>query len=187
MSKVISNKDTNLVWIDLEMTDLDFRKDRITEIACLVTNEQLEIIAEGPDIIINQPIELYNLSDPNIVEYFEKTGFIKKVEESTYTEQEAEDEVLKFIRNHVERGVSPLCGNSVFLDRIFINVYMEELNDYLHYRLIDVTTIKNLARRWYPDLPKYKKKDLHRGMDDIKESVAELRYYRDTLFRKRLA
>lgn len=124
MSKVNSNKDTNLVWIDLEMTGLDFQKDRITEIACLVTNEQLEIVAEGPEKIINQPIDLYENMDLKTRTHFEKTGFIQKVKDSKYSEKEAEDEVLEFIKTCVERGASPLCGNSVYNDRIFLSVYI---------------------------------------------------------------
>lgn len=175
------DKETNLVWLDLEMTGLDLEEDRITEIACLVTNEDLEIIEEGPEIIINQPAELFDRSDPFLVETFIDSGFVDKMKESDYTEIEAEDEILTFIKKHVSKNKSPLCGNSVYMDRMFINRYMKKLNDYLHYRLIDVSTIKNLALRWYPDLPKFEKSETHRAMEDIKESIEELKYYRENI------
>ena len=174
-----SNKETNLVWLDLEMTGLDLGEDRITEIACLVTNESLEVIEEGPEIIINQPEELFDKSDPFLVETFIDSGFVDKMKESKYSEIEAEKEVLSFIKKHVSKNKSPLCGNSVYMDRMFINRYMKKLDDYLHYRLVDVSTLKNLALRWYPDLPEFEKSETHRAMDDIKESIEELRYYRE--------
>jgi oligoribonuclease len=178
-----SNKSTNLVWVDLEMTGLDLEEDRITEIACLVTNEELEIIGEGPEIIINQPIDLFDKNDPFLVETFVNSGFADKMKASKYDESKAELEVIEFIKKHVEEGESPMCGNSVYMDRMFVNRYMKKLDGYLHYRLIDVTTLKNLALRWYPEVPKYEKKEIHRAMDDIKESIEELKYYRKHLFR----
>ena len=174
-----NNKETNLVWLDLEMTGLNLEEDRITEIACLVTDENLEVIEEGPEIIINQPEELFDRSDPFLVETFIDSGFVDKMKESEYSEVEAEDEILSFIKKHVSKNKSPLCGNSVYMDRMFINRYMKKLDDFLHYRLIDVSTLKNLALRWYPDLPEFEKSETHRAMDDIKESIEELKYYRE--------
>ena len=178
-----SNKSINLVWIDLEMTGLDLAKNRITEIACLVTTQDLEIIEEGPEIIINQPVELFDANDPFLVETYINSGFIDKMRTSKYNEADAEKEVLDFIRKHVEENKSPLCGNSVYMDKMFINRYMKNLDAYLHYRLIDVSTLKNIALRWYPNLPKYEKKTVHRAMGDIKESIEELKYYREHLFK----
>lgn len=184
MKKMESNKTDKLVWIDLEMTGLDLAKNRITEISCLITDGNLELVAEGPEIIINQPIELFDRNDPFIVETFIESGFAEKMKASKYDTVLAENETLEFIKHHVDEGTSPLCGNSVYMDRMFINRYMQSLDNYLHYRLIDVSTIKNLAHRWYPDVPKYEKKEVHRALDDIKESIEELRYYRKLLFKE---
>ena len=184
MTKALSDRSNNLVWVDLEMTGLDIEEDRITEIACLVTNGDLEILAEGPEIIIKQPISLIDQSNPILVETFINSGFAKKMKESKYDEKKAEGEVVAFLKEHVDEKTSPLCGNSVYMDRMFINRYMKNLDGYLHYRLIDVSTIKNLAHRWYPDIPKYEKKKAHRAMEDIRESINELKYYRKLLFKK---
>lgn len=178
-----NDKSTNLVWIDLEMTGLDLDSNRITEIACLVTNEELEIIEEGPEIIINQSVDLFDKNNPFLVETFIDSGFADKMKASKYDEEKAEQEVIEFIKKHVDEGKSPMCGNSVYMDRMFTNRYMKKLDDYLHYRLIDVSTLKNLALRWYPEVPKYEKKEIHRAMDDIKESIKELKYYREHLFK----
>jgi len=179
-----SDRKTNLVWIDLEMTGLDLDENRIIQIACLVTNKDLEVIAEGPEIIIKQPLKFFDRTDPFIVENFIQSGFADQVTKSKYNEASAEKEVIKFLKKHVDEGTSPLCGNSIYMDRMFINRYMKKLNSYLHYRLVDVSTVKLLALTWYPKLPKYEKKDMHRAMDDIKESIEELKYYRKNLFKK---
>ncbi|MBT6401372.1 oligoribonuclease [candidate division WWE3 bacterium] len=178
-----NDKNTNLVWIDLEMTGLDLEDNRITEIACLVTNEDLEVIAEGPEIIIKQDVELFDKDDEFLVETFIKSGFADKMQASEYDEEKAEHEVIEFLKKYVEENSSPMCGNSIYMDRMFVNRYMKKLDGYLHYRLIDVTTLKNLATRWYPNLPKYKKSEIHRAMDDIKESIEELKYYRKHLLK----
>ena len=178
-----NDKNTNLVWIDLEMTGLDLEDNRITEIACLVTNEDLEVIAEGPEIIIKQDVELFDKDDEFLVETFIKSGFADKMQASEYDEEKAEHEVIEFLKKYVEENSSPMCGNSIYMDRMFVNRYMKKLDGYLHYRLIDVTTLKNLATRRYPNLPKYKKSEIHRAMDDIKESIEELKYYRKHLLK----
>ena len=178
-----NDKNTNLVWIDLEMTGLDLEDNRITEIACLVTNEDLEVIAEGPEIIIKQDVELFDKDDEFLVETFIKSGFADKMQASEYDEEKAEHEVIEFLKKYVEENSSPMCGNSIYMDRMFVNRYMKKLDGYLHYRLIDVTSLKNLATRWYPNLPKYKKSEIHRAMDDIKESIEELKYYRKHLLK----
>ena len=178
-----SDKKTNLVWIDLEMTGLDLDKNRIIQIACLITNENLEVIAEGPEILIRQPAKYFDKNNLFIVENFIQTGFADRVEKAKHDETQAEKKVLTFIKKHVEEGLSPLCGNSIYMDRMFINRYMKKLNLYLHHRLVDVSTVKHLALTWYPELPKYEKKDMHRAMDAIKESIEELKYYRKHLFK----
>ena len=165
------------------MTGLDLEDNRITEIACLVTNEDLEVIAEGPEIIIKQDVELFDKDDEFLVETFIKSGFADKMQASEYDEEKAEHEVIEFLKKYVEENSSPMCGNSIYMDRMFVNRYMKKLDGYLHYRLIDVTTLKNLATRWYPNLPKYKKSEIHRAMDDIKESIEELKYYRKHLLK----
>ncbi|MCA9308275.1 oligoribonuclease [candidate division WWE3 bacterium] len=180
---MISNRDTNLVWVDCEFTGLDARQNKITEIACLVTNKNLDIIAEGPEIIINQPRKAFDTTNPFIIENFLNTGFIDKVVSSSYNEKLAEGEVLDFIKQHVSEKSSPLCGNSVYMDRLFIINYMPLLDSYLHYRLLDVSSIKILAHSWYSELPKFEKKETHRAMDDIRESIEELKYYRSHIFK----
>ncbi|MBD3365989.1 oligoribonuclease [candidate division WWE3 bacterium] len=176
-------KASNLVWMDLEMTGLDPFTDRITEIACLITNENLEVIAEGPEIIIKQEESLFDVTNPFMKETFFDSGFIEKMKESSYTEESAEKEILEFIKKHVAEGESPLCGNSIYMDRMFLKNYMKKLDSYLHYRLIDITTTKLLAQRWFPEIPKFEKKKNHRALEDIKESIAELEYYRKNIFR----
>lgn len=177
-----NDKDTNLVWIDLEMTGLNLDKNRIVEIACLITNEDLEIIAEAPEIIINQPLEVFDTNNQFIVESFVESDFMNQVKSSKYDEGRAEQEILDFIKEYSNEKKSPLCGNSIYMDRMFINKYMKKLDNHLHYRLIDVSTIKALKQRWYPNIPVYEKEKAHRAMDDIKESIEELKYYKQNLF-----
>lgn len=177
-------KKDNLVWIDLEMTGLSPEKDHILEIASLVTDSQLNIVAQGPSLIINQPEHiLLNMSDWSLKQHT-KTGLIDAVRGSSVTIEQAEQETLNFLSAYCVEHGCPLCGNSVWQDRAFLRVAMPRLNDFLHYRIIDVTTIKELVRRWYPKNVNadFKKQDSHRALDDIKGSVAELVHYREHFF-----
>jgi len=177
-----------LVWMDLEMTGLDPRRDVIVEIATLVTDDGLEIVAEGPDLVIHQPPETLALMDPFVREMHTRSGLLAAIEASTVTLEEAGAATLAFIKQHVpaERTV-PLCGNSIGTDRRFLDVYLPEIENWLHYRSVDVSTIKELVRRWYPEqkAARVTKAGSHRALDDVRESIEELRYYRDTVFKER--
>lgn len=175
-----------LIWIDMEMSGLDHEKDVILEVATIITNGSLEIIAEGPDLVIHHGKELLESMDDWNREHHRKSGLWKAVLDSTTTLADAERQTLEFIMQHCQPGKSPLCGNSIWQDRRFINRYMKDVDRYLHYRMIDVSTIKEVARRWHPMIldKKEKKKGNHRALDDIRESIAELKYYKDNLFVK---
>lgn len=179
-----SNKDTNLFWVDLEMTGLDPQTDVITEIACLVTNSQLEVIAEGPELIIHQSEESMSKMNEAVNEIYKRSDLKQKVRDSKVSTAEAEKQVVDFVSQYCSPGLSPYCGNTVSTDKQFIKAYMPGLYKYLHYRVIDVSTVKELAKRWYPQLPVFVKAEKHRAMDDIKESVAELQYYKEKVFLK---
>ena len=175
-----------LVWMDLEMTGLDPASDVIVEIATLVTDDELVVVAEGPDLVIHQPPEALVDMDPVVVEMHTSSGLLTAIAASTITLEEAGAATLDFIRQYVPEARSvPLCGNSIGTDRRFLLRYLPDIENYLHYRSVDVSTIKELARRWSPEvlggLPR--KAAAHRALDDIRESIAELRFYREQLFR----
>ena len=174
-----------LVWMDLEMSGLDAQKERILEIAVLVTDANLEVIAEGPELVVHQPEEVLAAMDPWNREHHTESGLAERVRASTVSELEAEARVLAFIEAHCQKGASPLCGNSIGQDRRFLARYMPRIDAYLHYRNIDVTTVKELARRWHPELfeKRPNKKGLHRALEDIRESIEELRWYRENVFK----
>ena len=174
-----------LVWMDLEMTGLDHTSDVIVEIATLVTDDDLEIIAEGPDLVIHQPEDVLAAMDPFVIDMHTKSGLLDQIKASTTTLEEAGAETLAFIREHapVARTV-PLCGNSIGTDRRFLAAYLPEIEEHLHYRSVDVSSLKELVRRWHPEVLTQRgwKQGAHRALDDIRESVAELQLYRSLVF-----
>jgi oligoribonuclease len=177
-----------LAWLDLEMTGLDPARHVIVEIATLVTDDDLGIVAEGPDLVIAQPPEALAAMDDVVREMHTRSGLLGAIEQATTTLQEAGDATLAFLKEHItDPGTVPLCGNSIGTDRRFLDAQLPAIEDFLHYRSIDVSTIKELCRRWYPDiLPGAPAKGAtHRALEDIRESVAELRYYRSAAFRRR--
>ena len=172
-----------LVWIDLEMTGLDPKKAVIVEIATLITDGQLNLVAEGPELVIHQPEAVLESMDDVVTAMHTKSGLLERIRQSEVSLQEAEEQTVRFVLEHCSAKSSPLCGNSIHKDRQFLEEYMPTLNDALHYRHIDVSTIKELAKRWYPGrLQPPTKAESHRALDDIRESINELRYYRQELF-----
>src|SRR5262245_55903986 len=177
-----------LVWMDLEMTGLEPDRHVIVEIATLVTDDELEIVEEGPDLVVAQPASVLAEMDGVVRDMHTRSGLLPLIESSTVSLDDAGSATLDFIRKHVpEPRTVPLCGNSIGTDRRFLARYLPDLEDYLHYRSVDVSTIKELARRWFPDALKARpeKDGRHRALDDIRESVEELRFYRDAVFRPR--
>ena len=169
-----------MVWVDMEMTGLDPEKERIIEIAAVVTEPDLTIVAEAPVLVIHQSDELLNAMDKWNQSTHSKSGLIEKVKASTLGEVQAQAELIGFLSQHVPPGKSPLCGNTVSQDRRFMFKYMPALEAFFHYRTIDVSTIKELARRWQPALLKgFEKHSKHEALADIHESIEELRYYRE--------
>ncbi|MCW7555038.1 oligoribonuclease [Endozoicomonas gorgoniicola] len=172
-------KADNLIWIDLEMTGLEPDTDRILEIATIVTDGQLNQIAEGPVIAIHESDDVLNNMNEWCIKTHAQTGLTERVRQSTISLAEAERMTLDFLKDHIEPGISPMCGNSIGQDRRFLHRYMPELHDFFHYRNIDVSTLKELARRWKPGIMDgFSKKGTHLALEDIRESIEELRYYR---------
>lgn len=175
-----------LVWMDLEMTGLEPDRHVIVEIATIITDDELVIVAEGPDLVIHQPPEALAEMDQVVVDMHTSSGLLTAIQESTLSLEDAGAQTLEFIKQHVpDPRTVPLCGNSIGTDRRFLARYLPEIEDHLHYRSVDVSTIKELARRWYPGsinaVPR--KAAAHRALDDILESISELRWYRSNLFR----
>jgi oligoribonuclease len=178
------SRNNNLIWIDLEMTGLDPDNDYIIEIATLVTDADLNVLAEGPSLVIHQPDSILNNMNEWCINQHGQSGLTQRVRDSKISEREAEQQTIAFLAEYVDKGVSPMCGNSIGQDRRFLYRYMPELEEFFHYRNLDVSTIKELARRWNPELLKnFSKKGSHLAMDDIKDSIAELQYYRETFFK----
>jgi oligoribonuclease len=177
-------RDSNLVWMDLEMTGLDPDRDTILEIATLVTNGDLETVAEGPALVIHQPAHVLERMDAWNREHHGASGLTQRVSASTLSMADAEKQVLDFVKAYCPERTSPLCGNSICQDRRFLARHMSALEAYLHYRNLDVSTVKELVRRWYPEGPSPpEKKHAHTAFDDIRESIEELRFYRRHYFR----
>jgi oligoribonuclease len=174
----------NLVWIDLEMTGLNPFTDQILEVATVITDSELQILADGPVLAIHQPEEVLASMDKWNTQQHGCSGLVERVRRSTYTCRQAELETLDFLRQWVGYRVSPMCGNSVWHDRRFLARFMPELEQYFHYRNIDVSTLKELARRWAPGLAKFSKENKHLALEDIRESIAELKHYGDYFIRK---
>ena len=174
------DKNLNLIWLDLEMTGLVPDTDRIIEIATLVTDADLNILAEGPLLAIKQPEALLAAMDDWNQKHHGDSGLIDRVKSSKIDEREAERQTLKFLAEYSFKNSSPLCGNSICQDRRFMANYMQELEAYFHYRNLDVSSVKELARRWKPQIMEgLVKQGSHQAMDDIKDSVNELKYYRE--------
>lgn len=182
---IMSKSENNLIWIDLEMTGLDPECDRIIEIATIVTDPQLNILAEGPVIAVHQSDEQLSLMDEWNTRTHTGSGLVERVKASSYDDNSAQKATIEFLEKWVPKGVSPICGNSVGQDRRFLYRYMPELEQYFHYRYLDVSTLKELARRWKPEiLEGFEKKNTHQALDDIRESIAELAYYRKTFIKE---
>jgi len=174
----------NLIWIDLEMTGLRPERDRIIEIATLITDNDLNVIAEGPVLAVRQPEEVLAAMDEWNQTHHGQSGLLERVRQSGVSEAEAEAQTLAFVSQYVPAGKSPICGNSIGQDRRFLYQYMPTLEAYFHYRNLDVSTLKILAERWAPQIMGgFNKQEKHRALDDIRESIAELRYYRRELLR----
>jgi len=174
--------DDRLVWIDLEMTGLEVERHRIVEIAVLVTDAQLEILDDGVDLIVHQPPDALAEMDDFVRKMHTKSALLPAIESSTLSLEAAGAQALAYIGERVpEPGTAPLCGNSIGVDRRFLHRYLPELDSYLHYRSIDVSSLKELCRRWYPEVYAKRpgKAETHRALADIRESIAELRYYRE--------
>lgn len=177
-------RDDLLVWIDLEMTGLDPERERIIEVATLITDNELNPVAEGPVIAIHQPDSLLDAMDEWCTRTHGESGLTERVQQSRTDTAEAERQTLDFLRQHVAPGTSPMCGNSVHQDRRFLEREMPELLAFFHYRNLDVSTLKELAKRWNPGaMAGFNKQNVHLAMEDIKESIAELAHYRNTFLR----
>jgi oligoribonuclease len=178
--------DDRLVWIDLEMTGLDVERHRIVEVALLVTDAELEGLDGGIDLVVHQPPDALAQMEEVVRTMHTKSGLLGEIETSTISLDAAGAKALEYVASHVpEPGTAPACGNSIGVDRRFLHRYLPELDGYLHYRSIDVSSLKELCRRWYPDVYAKRpgKAETHRALADIRESVAELRYYREHMLR----
>tara|TARA_R110001583_G_scaffold856_2_gene7778 strand:+ start:4287 stop:4832 length:546 start_codon:yes stop_codon:yes gene_type:complete len=176
--------DTNLIWLDLEMTGLEPEIDVVLEIATIITDSQLNILAEGPVFAIHQSDNVLDNMSEWCIEHHGKSGLTQRCRDSKVNLADATAKTIAFVQQYVPQGVSPMCGNSIGQDRRFINKYMSEFEDYFHYRNVDVSTVKELARRWKPEvLDKVVKTGAHLALDDIRESIAELKVYQEYFFK----
>jgi oligoribonuclease len=171
-----------MVWMDLEMTGLSVETESIIEIATVVTDGDLNILAQGPNLAIRVPDELLEGMDEWNTTHHHNSGLVERIKQEGVSLAEAEEATLAFLSAWVEPNTAPLCGNSIWNDRRFLEKEMPRLLDFLHYRMVDVSTVKELAQRWYPGLPRYPKKGAHLALDDTLESIEELRYFRARIF-----
>jgi oligoribonuclease len=178
----MDDKRKRMVWIDLEMTGLDIERESIIEIATVITDSELNIVAEGPNLAIRVNEELLAGMDDWNTRHHHGSGLVERIHNEGVKVEDAEQQTIEFLKQWIEPGTAPLCGNSVWNDRQFLAKEMPTLLEMLHYRMVDVSTIKELSRRWYPDVSRYNKKGAHRALDDILESVEELRYFRKEIF-----
>lgn len=183
---IMSRYASSLVWIDLEMTGLSLEKDVILEIATVITDNNLNIIACGPSIVINQSNILLDSMDQWNLEQHTKSGLFTEVQASSISVNDAQQMTLDFLKQYCEKNTAPLCGNTVWQDRLFLHKYMPLIDNYLHYRIIDVSSIKELIRRWYGKNPEnmFIKPENHRACEDIKYSIEELKFYKNKFFLK---
>lgn len=175
-----------MAWMDLEMTGLDPSIDRIVEIATIITDDELNIVAEGPDIVIHQPDDVLAKMAPIVVDMHTKSGLLEEIRASQVTLEQAGKETLQFLKAHIGAPKSvPLCGNSIGTDRRFLAAYLPDIENYLHYRSVDVSSVKELVKRWYADIDAARpgKTGNHRALDDIRDSIRELAYYRANAFK----
>lgn len=176
--------DTNLVWMDMEMSGLDPKTCVVLEIASLITDKDLNLVAQGPVLVVHQPDSILDGMDDWNKKHHGDSGLTQAVKDSKTTLAEAEKQTLDFIAAHCKPKSSPLCGNTIYQDRRFLLEYMPKLEEYLHYRLVDVSTIKELVKRWYgPEFQAPNKKQKHKALDDILETIEELKFYRKTVFK----
>ncbi len=178
----MSISENNLIWIDLEMTGLIPEQDRIIEIATAITDSELTLLEEGPIIAISQPEELLEAMDEWNTRQHNTSGLLERVRRSDYTEADAENITIAFLQRYVPERISPMCGNSICQDRRFMSRYMPKLEHYFHYRNLDVSTVKELVKRWTGGAGQFAKNSSHLAMDDIRDSIAELQHYRAVYF-----
>nr|XP_016932627.2 probable oligoribonuclease [Drosophila suzukii] len=180
----VSGLDTDIVWMDLEMTGLDIEKDKILEVSCIITDKDLNIKSEGPSFAITIPGGVRTMTEWCMKHHYE-SGLIDRCKSSDVKPEQASDLLLSYLKKNIPKRSCPLGGNSVYMDRLFINRFMPLVDEYLHYRIVDVSTIKELARRWSPEVAKAapKKAFAHRSRDDILESISELKYYKANFFK----
>lgn len=176
------NLDADIVWLDMEMTGLDTNTCHILEIACLITDKNLNVISKDLNVVVHQPDEILNNMNEWCLKTHQKTGLIHESKSSKIMLQDAEEIVLKYLSTYVKKGICPLAGSSVYMDRMFLHKYMPLVNDYLHYRIIDTSTIKELIKRWNIDIPSFPKRHKHRALADIEESIRELKHYKKHIF-----
>ncbi|XP_064462176.1 oligoribonuclease, mitochondrial-like isoform X2 [Ornithodoros turicata] len=175
-----------LVWVDLELTGLNIDKDRVMEMACVVTDGKLNVVAEAPTVVVHQPDDVLESMNEWCKENHGQSGLTQACKESKMTMEEAEKVMLDFVRQYTPPGKCPLAGNTVFMDRLFLARHMPEFEKHLHYRIVDVSSVKELCKRWYPQAYRdalQVKSGSHRALADIKESIAELKFYQDHIFR----
>lgn len=181
----MQQNEENLVWIDLEMSGLDPEHNTIIEIATIVTDKNLNILEKGPNLAIKQSLKLLESMDEWNTTHHTASGLWDKVLNDSVSMEEADKATLDFIKKWTMEGKNPLCGNSIGQDRRFLYKYMPQISEYLHYRNIDVTSIKEIAKRWYPELPAFNKLEKHQALDDIIESIDELKYFQEHIFKVR--